>query len=165
MIRTIDAGASDRRGRRVTLRGVTEENWRAVADVIPRDDQRAWVATSAARYLLLGMWGEVWTSFAVYADETVVGHVMWGYDEDDDCNWIGGMIVDVTEQGRGLGRACLLTLVGYLQGLPELRGIRLAVHEDNAVARKLYASAGFVELEQDEDGDWTAELLPEPVQD
>ncbi|MEV4810435.1 hypothetical protein [Micromonospora avicenniae] len=39
----IDAGHRDRDGRAVTLRPVDDGNWRAVADVAPRDDQRDWV--------------------------------------------------------------------------------------------------------------------------
>ncbi|WFE39000.1 hypothetical protein [Micromonospora sp. WMMD998] len=36
----IDSGERDRLGRRVTLRPVSDDNWRPVADVAPRDDQR-----------------------------------------------------------------------------------------------------------------------------
>jgi diamine N-acetyltransferase len=100
----------------------------------------------------------VWTSLGVYLDELVVGHIMWAYDEDDDRNWIGGMLIDKEEQGAGIGRAALLTMVDYLRELPEPKGIRLSVHQDNLPARKLYASVGFVELEIDEDGELTAEL-------
>jgi len=43
----------DRASRRITLREVTDDNWRAVADVAPLDEQRKYVAALAARYLLL----------------------------------------------------------------------------------------------------------------
>ncbi|GAA0368726.1 hypothetical protein GCM10009541_08980 [Micromonospora gifhornensis] len=56
---------------------VDDDNWRAVADVVPRDDQRDFIAPSAARYLLLSLREGVWHSLAVCADEEVVGHVMW----------------------------------------------------------------------------------------
>ena len=71
------------------------------------------VAALAARYLLLSTRSEVWTSLAVYADETVVGHVMWGVD-DDGSRWIGGMVIDAAEQGRGVGRATVRTLAAWL---------------------------------------------------
>ncbi len=61
----------------MTLRGVSDENWRDIADVVPKDDQRDWVATSGARYLLLSEREGVWTSLGVYSDELVVGHIMW----------------------------------------------------------------------------------------
>ena len=88
----IDSGLRDRAGRHITLRPVDDDNWRDVADVAPRDDQRAWVPALAARYLVLTMRSDVWTSLAVYADETVVGHAMWGVD-DDGSRWIGGMVI------------------------------------------------------------------------
>lgn len=97
----IDYGLTDRADRRVTLRPVDDENWRAVADVVPLDEQRAFVAPSAARYLLLSMREGVWRSLAVYADEEVVGHLMWGHDNDDLTYWLGGMLVDAGQQGRG----------------------------------------------------------------
>ncbi|GAB3258385.1 GNAT family N-acetyltransferase [Kineosporia babensis] len=165
MIAAIDAGLTDKSGRKVTLRGVDDENWRSVADIVPRDDQRDWVAESAARYLLLSLREGLWHSLAVYAGDGVVGHIMHAYDEDDGCNWIGGMLIDATEQNTGVGRAALLTLIGYLQELPDAPAVRLSVHEENTGARKLYASAGFVDVEKDEDGDWTCELPAAPAGD
>ncbi|MCD5354825.1 GNAT family N-acetyltransferase [Kineosporia mesophila] len=157
-MKMIDAGLTDRTGRPVTLRGVDDDNWRAVADVVPGDDQRDWVATSAARYLLLSEREGLWTSLGIFAGDEVTGHLMYAYDEDDDRYWVGGMLVDEPSQGAGIGRASLVTLLSYLLELPDCEGVRLAVHEDNAQARKLYASVGFTELAKDDDGDWTAEL-------
>ncbi|WP_092375316.1 GNAT family N-acetyltransferase [Micromonospora phaseoli] len=151
----IDSGITDRRGRRITLRPVDDDNWRAVADVAPRDDQRDWVPALAARYLLLTERSEVWTSLAGYADETVVGHVMWGVDEDDS-RWIGGMLVDAAEQGHGVGRAIVRTLAGWLaaQGHP----VRLSYHPRNAAAARLYPSLGFTPTGAWEDDEVVVEL-------
>ncbi|MBM7493077.1 diamine N-acetyltransferase [Micromonospora luteifusca] len=138
----IDAGHLDRRGRRVTLRPVDDDNWRAVADVAPRDDQRRFVAALGARYLLLSSRSEVWTSLAVYADETVVGHVMWGVD-DDGSHWIGGMLIDAAEQKRGVGRATVRTLAAWLGAKDGNPPVRLSYHPDNLQAAALYTSLGF----------------------
>ncbi|WP_329109504.1 GNAT family N-acetyltransferase [Micromonospora sp. NBC_01699] len=154
----IDYGLTDRAARRVTLRPVDDENWRAVADVVPLDNQREFVAPSAARYLLLGMREDVWRSFAVYADDAVVGHVMWGYDREDRTYWIGGMLIDAAHQGGGLGRATVLSLVRWLVDRPDCPAVRLSVDRANTAARRLYASVGFAELEPDEDGEIVAEL-------
>ncbi|WP_433391533.1 GNAT family N-acetyltransferase [Micromonospora sp. KLBMP9576] len=153
----IDFALADRAGRRVTLRPVGDDNWRAVADVAPRDDQRAWVAALAARYLLLSMRSDVWTSLAVYADGTVVGHVMWGTD-DDGSRWIGGMVIDAPEQGRGVGRAAVRTLAGWLADQGAGHPVRLSYHPDNAGAARLYTSLGFVPTGAVEDDELVAEL-------
>ncbi|MEV7328605.1 GNAT family N-acetyltransferase [Micromonospora sp. NPDC093244] len=149
----IDGGHLDRVGRQVTLRPVDDANWRAVADVAPRDEQRRFVAALGARYLLLSMRSEVWTSLAVYADGTVVGHVMWGVD-DDGSHWIGGMLIDAAEQHRGVGRAAVQTLAPWLAARPGNPPVRLSYHPDNTQAAALYTSLGFRPT-----GDWDDEEL------
>ncbi|MEU4639952.1 GNAT family N-acetyltransferase [Micromonospora sp. NPDC023814] len=155
----IDSDILDRAGRRVTLRPVDDDNWRAVADVAPRDDQRAWVPALAARYLLLTMRSDVWNSLAVYADETVAGHVMWGVD-DDGSRWIGGMVIDAAEQGRGVGRAAVRTLAAWLAAQDGGHPVRLSYHPDNASAARLYTSLGFTPTGAMEDDELVAELRP-----
>ncbi|EST39409.1 hypothetical protein N566_02140, partial [Streptomycetaceae bacterium MP113-05] len=139
----IDQGHVERNGRRITLREVGEENWRAVADVAPFDEQRGFVAALAARYLLLSVYEGPWRSLGVYADETVVGHVMWGRD-DDGSHWVGGLLVDRSAQGEGIGGALLRTLLGWLADQPDCRVIRMTYQRSNVAARGLYESLGFV---------------------
>jgi diamine N-acetyltransferase len=127
-----------------------------VADIAPRDDQRGFVAALAARYLLLSVYDEVWHSLAVQAGDTVAGHVMWGRD-DDGSYWIGGMVVDRAEQGHGVGRAALLTIVRWLVERPDCAVIRLSYHPDNVAAARLYASVGFTPTGAIEDGEVVAE--------
>jgi diamine N-acetyltransferase len=153
----ISYGFCDKAGRCVTLRQVDDENWRAVADIAPRDEQRRYVPALAARYLLVSMWGGVWKSLAVYADYLVVGHVMWGRDEDGS-HWVGGMLIDGTEQGGGLGRAVVQTVTAWLSEQPGCTVIRLSYHPDNLAARRLYESVGFVATGAIEDGEVVAEM-------
>ncbi|TDC43246.1 GNAT family N-acetyltransferase [Micromonospora sp. KC213] len=156
----IDSGLRDRAGRHVTLRPVDDQNWRGVADVAPRDDQRTWVPALAARYLVLTMRSDVWTSLAVVADETVVGHVMWGVD-DDGSRWLGGLVIDAAEQDLGVGRAAVRTLVDWLAGQDGGgHPIRLSYHPDNAPAAALYRSLGFRPTGAMEDGEIVVELHP-----
>ncbi|MFC8585664.1 GNAT family N-acetyltransferase [Streptomyces cinereoruber] len=134
---------TDRRDRRVVLEEITDENWRDVADVAPADDQRRFVAALGARYLLLSQRGGLWNSLGVRAGDEVVGHVMWAYDDEDGTHWIGGMIVNAGEQGRGVGRAAMRALLRRLAALPDCREVRLSYHPDNAPAAALYKSLGF----------------------
>ena len=71
------------------------------------------------------------------------GHVMWAFDPDDGAHWIGGMVIDATEQGRGVGRAALRATVALLSRMPGAREIRLSHHPENAAAAALYAAEGF----------------------
>ncbi|MGW5973562.1 GNAT family N-acetyltransferase [Streptomyces sp. NPDC055186] len=149
---------TDRQGRCVVLEEITDENWRAVADVAPADDQRRFVAALGARYLLLSLRDGTWTSLAVRAGDEVVGHVMWAYDEEEGTHWIGGMVVDAAEQGKGVGRATMRVLIRRLATLPSCREIRLSYHPENAPAARLYASLGFTPTGEFEDEEIVAAL-------
>ncbi|MGD9482167.1 GNAT family N-acetyltransferase [Streptomyces sp. TRM70308] len=154
----VDYGITDRRGRPVTLHPVTDDNWRAVADVAPRDDQRAFVAALGARYLLLSLREDVWHSLAVCAGGRVVGHVMWAFDPEGGAHWLGGMIVDADHQGHGIGRAAVRTLVRWLATHEECREIRLSYHPANTSAARLYETCGFLPTGQQEDEELIAAL-------
>ena len=156
----IDHAISYRTGRRITLREVDDANWRAVADIAPLDEQRDHVPALAARYLLLSMREKVWNSLAVCADETVVGHVMWGLDEDGS-HWIGGLLVDGPEQGRGVGRAALRTIAPWLAEQEGCWAIRLSYRPADTPAARLYRSLGFVPTGAVEDDEIVAELTPQ----
>jgi diamine N-acetyltransferase len=142
----------------VSLVEVSAENWRDIADLAPRDDQRAYVAPLAARYLLLGVHGTTWHNLGAYDGDTPVGHVMWGTD-DDGSRWIGGLLIDAAHQGRGLGRAVVAELVARLRAAGDTP-IRLSHDPDNVASRSLFESLGFVATGAVEDGEVVLELAP-----
>ena len=147
----IEHGFTDRRGRLVSVRPIGDD-WGAVADVAPLDAQRRFVPALAARYLLLSEREGVWTSMGVYADDDVVGHVMWAVD-GEGAHWIGGVVVDATQQGAGVGRALTRTLIAWFAGLPSRPVLRLSFHPDNRTAERLYRSLGFAPNGEIEDGE------------
>ncbi len=134
-----NGGSGD--GPRVDLVEVTDRNWRAVADVAVRSHQQTWVYPTAARYLLLAE-RSVWNSLGIVFERRVVGHVMWGVE--DDVHWIGGLMIDAGSQGRGLGHAAVAALLDRL-GDGE---VALTVHPDNHAARRLWRDFGFVATDE-----------------
>ncbi|MFI9017449.1 GNAT family N-acetyltransferase [Streptomyces griseus] len=153
----IDHGHTDKTGRPVILRDVDADNWRAVADSAPRDDQRDWVPALAARYLVLTGREDTWTSLAVCAGDEVTGHLMWARDEDGS-HWIGGMLIDAAHQGAGIGRAAVRTLASWLFAREDGTAVRLSYAPENLAAAHLYASLGFRPTGVEEDGEVVAEL-------
>jgi diamine N-acetyltransferase len=153
----IDFGYTDLGGRSVSLRPVGTDNWREVADVAPRDDQREFVAALAARYLLLSTLGDDWTSLGVYAGDEVAGHVMWGMDED--AFWVGGLVIAAERQSAGIGRATMLTLIRWFAERPERDAIRLTHQEHNPAAR-LYEDLGFVPTGETDGDEIVVQLHP-----
>jgi diamine N-acetyltransferase len=153
----IDAGHRDRHGRRISLHTIGDD-WRAVADVVPRDDQRDFVFPSAARYVLLSVLEGEWRSLGIRAGDAVVGHVMWAVD-DDGSRWIGGLVIDRSHQGAGIGRAATEALVAWLFDQPDCAVVRLSYAPGNTAAAALYASLGFTPTGDREDGEVVVERV------
>jgi diamine N-acetyltransferase len=86
-----------------------------------------------------------WQPLAIWADETLVGFVMWARSPDDGSYWIGGFQIDRRYQRRGHGRAALVALIEALGAKPGCREIVLTYLPTNEVARRLYGSLGFRE--------------------
>ena len=139
----------------VVLEPVDASSWRAVAEVQPRPDQVAWVAP-VTRYLCLCLYDGVWRPLAIRIGDDVVGFVMWAVDEADGSHWIGGLVVDASRQGRGVGRAAVLALLRMFEGLPGYREAALSYVPGNRTARGLYAALGFVETGEEDDGELVA---------
>lgn len=141
----------------VVLSPVSSANWREVTRVSAAASQREWVA-DVAYYLCLSAYDGLWRSCGVQDDDGVtVGHVMWAVDPDERSHWIGGLVIEATRQGEGLGRATVEELLGLwereepsLSGTP-YRQAALSVSPDNHVAIGLYRSLGFVETGETED--------------
>ena len=133
---------------------VDATNWSILAEVEPRPHQRDFVAP-VTRYLCLAHYGGEWHPLAIEADGTIVGHVMWAVDEEDGSTWLGGLVVDATQQGRGIGRA---TVDVFLDRFTEdgKTDVALSYSPDNEVARALYQSMGFVETGEMEDDEIVA---------
>ena len=138
----------------IELREVTASNWRAVASVVPRADQRQFVADTTY-YMCLAHYGDDWTSLAIVADEQIIGHVMWAYDDEEKSFWLGGLVIDEKEQGKGYGRASVDTFMARFAPDPGDR-VALSYQPENQLARRLYQSLGFVETGETEDDEIVA---------
>lgn len=129
---------------RIELRDIDGDNFREALDLEVTEEQSAWVAPTA-RYLALCAYGGVWQPLGAYADGELVGFAMWATDADDGSHWIGGLLIDRRRQGAGYGRAAMEAIIEYLLGEQQATNLALSYSPDNSVARRLYASLGFVE--------------------
>ena len=135
----------------VSLREVTEENWRATLELETHPDQMRFIAHAAPiaaialakAYIRPG--GAVWEPYAIYAGSTLVGFLELSYTPgDSDDYWLFHFFIDRRFQGMGYGQAALAQLIeSLLRRDPDRLFLRLVVHPDNAGARQLYTSAGF----------------------
>jgi diamine N-acetyltransferase len=143
----------------IELRTVDARNWRACADLEVAPAQRDFVSP-VAHYLCLCHYGEVWHPLAVCAGEEVVGFVMWAVDPGDRSGWIGGLVIDEARQRNGYGRATVEALTRRLLETAGCDSCALSYSPENAVARALYTSLGFIETGEQEGDGFVARLSP-----
>ena len=104
--------------------------------------------------------------FGIYDGDTPVGFLMIGYDcceEEDDLvkypiikeNYlIWRFMIDKNHQNKGYGKAAMKLALDFIRTWPcgEAEYCWLSYEPENAVARKLYQSFGFVEAEKTPEG-------------
>ena len=141
----------------VDVRPIDGTNFRDVVDLAVTDEQSAWIAPTA-RYMVLCAYGGRWHALGLYAENTPVGFAMWTQDPEDGSHWIGGFLIDKSHQRRGHGRQAMLAIIDYLRREQGAKAFALSYEPDNTVARRLYASLGFIETGEQEGEELVARL-------
>jgi diamine N-acetyltransferase len=126
----------------VTLRPVTRANWVDCIGLAVAPEQRKFVAANAVS-LAQAAYEPECTPLAVYADETMVGFVMYAHDQDDGNWWIYRLMTDAQHQGKGYGRAALQLAISHVRQQPGCDKIVISIEPGNDAARRLYESEGF----------------------
>ena len=95
----------------VSVEPVTSENWRAVAALQVKAEQREYVNPPVFNLALCQYSPSGWSPLAVRAGDQIVGFLMWAIDPEDASCWVGGVMVDATFQGLGYGRQAMVAAV------------------------------------------------------
>ena len=110
--------------------------------------------------------------FGIYDNEKPVGFLMLAYDYGEVCDdenapeisknnyFLWRLMIDKDCQGKGYGRAAVRLALDYLRTSPHGKAeyCWICYDKENTVARNLYRSFGFEEIEEEEDGNINAVL-------
>lgn len=141
----------------ITLKEVTQQNWRECVDLKVAPEQENFVAPNLFS-IAESKFEPEWSPLAIYAGETIVGFTMVGRDERDDSYWIIRLMVDAAYQGRGYGRAAMKEVIRQLKQKPDCREIKISFVPENVAAEKLYLGLGFKPTGWIEDGEVVLQL-------
>lgn len=146
----------------ILLRPVDGENWRDVAALTVYENQKEFVA-EPSYYLALCCFGSAgWQPLAIHRGSQVIGFLMWAVDPEDESCWLGGIIIDRQEQGKGYGMSAVRAALSHLADDHGYRRFALSYSPDNEGAKKVYARLGFVETGEVADDELVARLsLPQ----
>ncbi|MDD4904342.1 MAG: GNAT family N-acetyltransferase [Candidatus Bipolaricaulis sp.] len=96
--------------------------------------------------------------FAIYADEQMVGFIMYDCNVGERRGYLSRLMIDARFQGNGHARAALAGVMDRLRGMPEIRDIQTSFHPENHVAEALYASFGLTRTGELVDGEVVVRL-------
>jgi diamine N-acetyltransferase len=139
----------------LSIQPVTKSNWHALTKLTVREDQKNFVAPNV--YSILESHygyddpddGGHWDMFpyGIYDGETPVGFFMYGYNfsNREFEAFIIRLMVDQNLQGRGYGKFGMQQMLAIFRQDERIQNVGISYEPENEVARKLYASLGFVE--------------------
>ena len=147
----------------IELRNITGDNIEEVIALEVSENQKEFIETtnlkSFADAHMLNADGIPATPLAIYADNTMVGFLMYIYDTMDHESFenkvfygkksyfIWHNMIDKNHQGKGFGKVDFKKMLMDIETMPngEAEFIALFYHTSNVIAKTLYASFGFVD--------------------
>lgn len=126
----------------VTLREITIANFGECIGLRVGEAQKNYVAPNL--YSLAEAKADgVSNPLGIYADEQMVGFVMYDYNVGERRGYLSRLMIDARFQGHGYARAALEQVMKRLRAMPGIREIQTSFHPENRVAEALYASFGL----------------------
>jgi diamine N-acetyltransferase len=131
----------------ITLRELTRDTWEECIDLDVADHQRNFVSSNLVS-LAEAQFYPGTVCRAVYADEVMVGFVMYGPDAEYAPDEQGSyafvrLMIDQHHQGKGYGRAAIAAVIEAIHNIPESRVLYTSYVPENTQAGHLYESMGF----------------------
>ena len=136
----------------VTLRKVTNDTFRKCIELEVREDQKHFVASNMFS-LAEAQADDVSNPRAIYADEQMVGFIMYDFEPEEDRGHITRLMVAAEHQRNGYGRAAMQQVIDLFKANPDCKEIITSVVPENVAASGLYASLGFVPTGEVDEGE------------
>ncbi len=127
----------------ITLREITPDNVEDVCKLKVSEHQKNFVSTVEHSLAQACACRETAYPYAIYADETPVGFLMFGFYECRNQYTLWKFLIDEKHQNRGYGRAALLLGMEQMKKQYGIRELYTGVSLGNEVAECLYRSVGF----------------------
>lgn len=136
----------------VTLREIDRKNLDAVLALEVAEGQERYVSTTAVSLAQARESRETAWPFAVYADETPVGFLMFGFYEKYGYYTLWKFLIDRRFQHKGYGRQALKLGIEWMKEKFSITELYTGCILGNEAARNLYLSLGFEPTGLVEDG-------------
>ncbi|MGH4122014.1 MAG: GNAT family N-acetyltransferase [Clostridium sp.] len=131
----------------ILLKEVNSDNWMDCVDLKVSEAQKHFVASNSFS-LAQSKYEADCIPMCIYDDETMIGFVMFGIDEDEDKKledefWICRFMIDEKFQGKGYGKKSMSKIIEHIRDNYNYNEVYLSEVPENARAKGLYKSLGF----------------------
>ena len=127
----------------IKLDEITADNLEDVLKLKVSKEQENFVSTTAYSLAQAYVYRENAYPFAIYADDTLVGFIMFGFYELRNQYTLWKFLIDEKYQNKGYGKIALLLGIEYMKKQHGIKEMYTGVAIDNNVAEHLYQSIGF----------------------
>ncbi len=149
----------------IELQKITDDNFDECIKLEPKEEQKSYIASNisslAEAYVALTN-NEFPMPYAVYDNDMMVGFIMLSYDVNDDEStyWVCRLMIDKRYQGNGYGKETMKKALELIKTFPygKASAVSLSYEPENLIAKKLYASLGFIETGKIAYGELVAKL-------
>ena len=141
----------------IYLTEITHENYKTCVKLHVEKTQEPFVAPNWYS-LLEAKFEEDRRAFGIYAEEEMVGFLMFSYYPADesyptDSWWIERFMIDFHFQNKGFGKKGLQKALEWFDNEWRETPLRISAVEGNMIAQKLYEQVGFVLTGEKVDGE------------
>ena len=127
----------------IKLDEITADNLEVVLKLKVSKEQENLVSTTAYSLAQAYVYRENAYPFAIYADDTLVGFIMFGFYELRNQYTLWKFLIDEKYQNKGYGKMALALGIEYMKKQYDIKEMYTGVAIDNDVAERLYHSVGF----------------------
>lgn len=111
------------------------------------DSQEGFVADNK-QSLIEAAYEEGLYTLGVYQEDTMVGFILYDYDDTFPGWSMSRFMIDKQYQGKGYGKQAVLEFLEYFKAKHTADKLYISVSLENVVARKMYSSIGFKEIKE-----------------
>lgn len=126
----------------IEFREITKENFKECINLKLKDGQQKFVAPNVYSVAQAGVWKGT-KSFAIYAKESMVGFIMFIFNEEEKAGDLWRLMIAGEYQGMGYGKEALYKVIEYFRNIEECGKIFLSYVPGNKSAERLYKFVGF----------------------
>ena len=127
----------------IKLDEITADNLEVVLKLKVSKEQENFVSTTAYSLAQAYVYRENAYPFAIYADDTLVGFIIFGFYELRNQYTLWKFLIDEKYQNKGYGKIALLLGIEYMKKQHDIKEMYTGVAIDNNVAERLYQLVGF----------------------